>query len=41
MMQFVIALDILQAKKKKNGITDIINHNFARIRIDSYNFLRI
>ena len=23
----------------KNGITDIINHNFARIRIDSYNSL--
>ena len=22
---------------KKSGITDSINHNFARIRIDSYN----
>ena len=26
---------------KKSGITDIINHNFARILIDSYNFLPI
>ena len=27
--------------RKKSGITDIINHNFARIRIDSYNYLPI
>ena len=26
---------------KKSGITDSINHNFARIRIDSYNSLPI
>ena len=26
---------------KKNGITDSINHNFGKIRIDSYNFLSI
>ena len=26
---------------KKSGITDIIYHNFARIRIDSYNSLSI
>ena len=26
---------------KKSGITDSINHNFARIRIDSYNSLTI
>ena len=26
---------------KKIGITDSINHNFARIRIDSYNYLPI
>ena len=26
---------------KKGGITDIIDHNFARIRTDSYNFLPI
>ena len=24
---------------EKSDITDIINHNFARIRIDSYHFL--
>ena len=23
----------------KNGITDSINHNFAKVRIDSYNSL--
>ena len=31
-------------KKKiseKSGVTDIINHNFARIRTDSYNSLPI
>ena len=33
MMQFTIGLDI----REKSGITDSINHNFARIRIDSYN----
>ena len=27
--------------RKKSGITDNINHNFARIRIDSYNHLPI
>ena len=26
---------------KKHGITDSINHNFGRIRIDSYNSLPI
>ena len=26
---------------KKNGITDSINHNFGKIRIDSFNFLLI
>ena len=26
---------------EKSGITDIINHNFAKIRIDSYNSLPI
>ena len=26
---------------QKGGITYIINHNFARIRIDSYNYLPI
>ena len=26
---------------QKSGITDIINHNFARIMIDSYNFLPV
>ena len=26
---------------EKGGITDIINHNFARIRIDSYNSLPV
>ena len=26
---------------KKSGVLDIINHNFARIRIDSYNSLSI
>ena len=26
---------------EKSGITDIINHNFARIRVDSYNSLAI
>ena len=26
---------------EKSGITDRISHNFARIRIDSYNFLPI
>ena len=28
-------------KSEKTGITDSINHNFARIRIDSYNSLAI
>ena len=26
---------------KENGVTDSINHNFARIRIDSYNSVSI
>ena len=26
---------------EKNSITDIVSHNFARIRIDSYNFLPV
>ena len=38
-MKFVIGLDILQVKK--SSITYSINHNFAKIRIDSYNSLRI
>ena len=38
MMQFAIELDILS---EKSGITDVISHNFARIRIDSYNSLPI
>ena len=33
MIKFVIELI------KKSGTTDRINHNFARIRIDSYNSL--
>ena len=28
-------------KKKKNGIIDSINHNFGKIRINSYNSLPI
>ena len=36
MMQFIKGLDILQVK---SGVTDSINHNFLRIRIDSYNSL--
>ena len=34
LIKFVIELNILLVKK--NGITDSINHNFARIKIDSY-----
>ena len=34
MIKFVIGL-----KSEKSGFTDSINHNFARIRIDSYNSL--
>ena len=39
MMQFMIGLDISLVKKE--GIRYSINHNFARIRIDSYNSLAI
>ena len=39
MMQFMMRLDILQLKK--SGITYSISHNFARIKIDSYNSLPI
>ena len=38
-MQFMMRLDILQVKK--SGITYSISHNFARIKIDSYNSLPI
>ena len=38
-MQLMMRLDILQVKK--SGITYSISHNFARIKIDSYNFLPI
>ena len=40
LIKFVIELNILQVKKVVLLI-DIINHNFRRIRIDSYNFLPI
>ena len=33
--------DAIYNRIRKNGITDIINHNFARIRIDSYNSLPV
>ena len=36
LIEFLIALNILLVKKM---VTDSINHNFARIRIDSYNSL--
>ena len=39
LIKFVIGLNILQMKK--NGITDSINHIFAKIRSDSYNSLPI
>ena len=38
LIEFLIALNILLVKKM---VTDSINHNFARIRIDSYNSLPI
>ena len=40
----IISVCDLCYKKKdkwKSGVTDIINHNFARIRTDSYNSLPI
>ena len=37
MKQFIVGLDIYE----KIDITDSINHNFGRIRIDSYNSLPI
>ena len=37
LIKFVIKLNILQVKK--GGITDSVNHNFARIRNDSYDSL--
>ena len=40
LIKFVIELNILQVKKVVL-LMDIINHNFRRIRIDSYNFLPI
>ena len=41
MMQFIIGLEVKKSYKWKNGITDSINFNFARIRIDPYNSLLI
>ena len=38
-MKFIIGLNILLVKK--GGITDSINYNFTKIRIDSYNSLSI
>ena len=38
-MKFVIVLNISWVSK--SGIADGINHNFARIRINLYNFLPI
>ena len=38
MMKFVIVLNLISGK---SGIRDSINHNLARIRIDSYNSLPI
>ena len=35
----VIYNRIKQLISEKKGITDSVNHNFARIRIDSYNYL--
>ena len=37
LIKFVIGLNILQVK---SDITDSINHNFGKIRIDSFNYLR-
>ena len=39
LIKFVIKLNILQVKK--GGITDSVNHNFARTRNDSYDSLPI
>ena len=33
--------DTMEYLMKKSGVLDIINHNFARIRIDSYDSLSI
>ena len=38
-MQFLDRINYLISKK--SGITDNINHNFAKITIDSYNSLPI
>ena len=38
MMKFIIGLDKIS---EESGITNSINHNFARIRIESYNSLPI
>ena len=35
----MIRLNILEVKK--SGVTDSINHNFGKIKINSYNSLRI
>ena len=35
----IIYIGIFDRSKKKTGINHSINHNFARIRIDSYNSL--
>ena len=40
-IKFVIRSNILCLIKEKSGIADSINHNFGRIRIDSYNSLPI
>ena len=37
LIKFVIRLNILYIKK--SGIKNSVNHNFGRIRIDSYNSL--
>ena len=40
-IKFVIRSNILCLIKEKSGIADSINHNFGRIRIDSYDSLPI
>ena len=39
LITFVIKINILKLKKK--GIANSINHNFAKLRTDSYNSLHI
>ena len=33
--------DIMKFMSEKSGMKESINHNFARIRIDSYNYLHM